>query len=42
MPVAPEIETKTLYLEFEQAGSRLVQPLDLAELFDGLNSILRD
>jgi hypothetical protein len=42
MPVAPEIETKTLYLEFEQAGSRLVQPLDLAELFNGLNSILRE
>jgi hypothetical protein len=42
MPVAPEIETKTLYFEFEQAGSRLVQPLDLAELFNGLNSILRE
>ena len=42
MPVAPEIETKTLYSEFEQAGSRLVQPLDLAELFNGLNSILRE
>jgi len=41
-PVAPEIETKTLYSEFEQAGSRLVQPLDLAELFNGLNSILRE